>query len=126
MSQHWLIGKLDAVEAGADAVLRAMSEVSGLLGATRDELDAGAPFVTLAKGLAERGAEPRRLAAAAFQDYERAVADLRAAVVWTLVEQEGVPLSVVAREMGISRQAATRIYKAGGRMELSTSRDESP
>ena len=55
----------------------------------------------------------RLRASAAFQDYERAVADMRAGVVRALVDDEGMTLSEAGLRLKISRQAATRLYRNG-------------
>ena len=46
-----------------------------------------------------------------FREYERAIASMRADVVRVLVDEGGLSLTDVARQMRISRQAAARLYE---------------
>jgi DNA invertase Pin-like site-specific DNA recombinase len=115
VSGDWVTAKIDAVEDAAEAAWRALGDVGPVLGSAREARRRGASILEVAQELARSGAQPRRAVAAAFQEYEHAVASLRAAVVRALVDDEGMPLSAVARGMGISRQAATRLYQAGER-----------
>jgi hypothetical protein len=79
------------------------------------------PLTEIAQRLAEHG-RPQRLAAAqALQAYEQAVAALRAAVVYGLVHDEGLGLAQLASTMGVSRQAVTRLYRAGAEAVQETS-----
>lgn len=113
MTEDWLLGMLDEVERTATA---AMSELAGAVEVLRDiraERVGGLDLVSVAEALAVRGAPARRSAAAAFQDYEHAVAVLRGRVIRTLVDDQGVTLSALARRMGLSRQAVARLYKGG-------------
>jgi DNA invertase Pin-like site-specific DNA recombinase len=115
-------------------VVRAAEFAAEQLSATRSVLDpvrrdreSGHAFSALAAALNQRGADARRGVAAAFREYERAVASLRAQVVHALVDEEGETLSGLARRMGLSRQAVTRLYEAGkAAAESRGTEDQSP
>jgi len=73
----------------------------------------GRSMVDIVDDMIARGGREMRLSAAeAFRDYERAIASLRAVVVKTLVDEEGLSLTSVAQRMKISRQAASRLYQS--------------
>ena len=114
MTDDWLLGIIAEIECAAEIVRERLGAVDEVLMPARRERVAGVPLLVIAEGLAERGRDPRRQIAAAVQDYEHAVAALRARVVRALVDEEGVTRSTLARRMGVSRQAVTRLYEAGG------------
>jgi len=73
---------------------------------------AGAPLVDIVDELIAAGGRDARLAtAAAFHDFERALAEMRARVVGTLVDEDGLSLSDIALRLQISRQAVARLYR---------------
>jgi hypothetical protein len=111
-TEDWLLRALREVE---DAVEFAQSELAAakeVLATTRADRADGVPLVKLAADLAQRGGATRRSVAAAILEYERAVASLRAQVVRVLIDEEGITLAALARQMNVSRQAVTRIYRA--------------
>jgi len=113
VTEGWLLGMLEDVERTATA---AISELAGAVAVVREirvERAGGLDLVSVAEALAVRGGPARRSVAAAFQDYEHAVAVLRGRVIRTLVDDHGVTLSALARRMGLSRQAVARLYNAG-------------
>lgn len=59
------------------------------------------------------GPETRRATEAAFHRYQHAVMVLRALMIRALVDHSGSSLSDVAREMNISRQKVTQLYRIG-------------
>jgi uncharacterized alpha-E superfamily protein len=113
MAEDWLFELMGAVDrAGKHActqIWRALEELE----VSRDARGSGASLVDVVDQLMSRGGRELRLGAAdAFNDYERAVATLRAAVVRSLVDDEGWTLSDAGTRLGISRQAAARLYAA--------------
>src|SRR5205085_6193088 len=87
MTEDWLLVAIDDVVRAALAVQAELSAVEDVLGPVRADRIAEVDLPTLAAALANRGAEPRRRAATAFQEYEQAVAMLRARVVRALVDE---------------------------------------
>jgi DNA-directed RNA polymerase specialized sigma24 family protein len=72
----------------------------------------GTPLVEIVDDLIGTGGRGVRLATAdAFHEFERAVAEMRARVVCTLVEEEGLSLTDVGLRLQISRQAVARLYR---------------
>ena len=109
----WLIAKLEAVEVAAEAVRAALDDVAALLAPARAARVAGVPLPVIAQSLVETAAEPRRRTVEQFVLFEQSVGALRASVVRALVDDEGASFSGLAKAMGISRQAVTRLYRAG-------------
>lgn len=64
--------------------------------------------------LLDRGGPARRRVVEAIAAYEHEVMLLRGAVARTLVEQCNMTVSEAAREMGISRTMAARLYRSSG------------
>jgi DNA-directed RNA polymerase specialized sigma24 family protein len=72
----------------------------------------GIPLVDIVDELIGAGGRDVRLATAvAFHAFERALAEMRARVVCTLVEEDGLSLTDVALRLQISRQAVARLYR---------------
>jgi DNA-binding transcriptional regulator LsrR (DeoR family) len=72
----------------------------------------GIPLVDIVDELIGAGGRDVRLAAAeAFHEFERALVEMRARVVGTLVEEDGLSLTEVALRLQISRQAVARLYR---------------
>jgi DNA invertase Pin-like site-specific DNA recombinase len=111
MTEDWVLDALADVERTAEAARVELGSAVAVLAPVRAARLAGVPLPKLAADLARRGAVPRRAVAAAMQEYEQAVAALRTKVVRALVDEMGVPMSELARRMGVSRQAVSRIYK---------------
>jgi hypothetical protein len=112
MTGDWLIEAMDEVDRTSRVAQERLGEGRAILAPIRAERLAGVPLVATAEALAVKGLPMRQAAASAFQDYEQAVAALRARVVRALVDDEGVTLTGLARRMGISRQAVTRLYES--------------
>ena len=114
MTEDWFAG---AVERVADAGRQACLAIETAVGALReggDARNAGRSLIDVVNALiAANGRETRLSAAEAFREYERAIASMRAGVVRALVDEDGLSLTDVAKCMGISRQAATRLYEPG-------------
>ncbi len=58
------------------------------------------------------GRDVRLGAAEAFREFERSVASMRAGVVRSLIDEDGLALSEVGQRLRISRQAVARLYRA--------------
>jgi DNA-directed RNA polymerase specialized sigma24 family protein len=72
----------------------------------------GIPLVDIVDELIGAGGRDVRLATAdAFHEFERALADMRARVVCTLVDEDGLSLTEVGLRLRISRQAVARLYR---------------
>jgi hypothetical protein len=108
-------GFVAAVERVAEAGRRASASVEAAvveLLAACEAHRAGRALAQVVDDLIAAGGREMRLGVAdAFLDYERAVASMRACVVRTLVEEDGLSLTAVAQRLKISRQAAARIYQ---------------
>lgn len=115
MSGDWLLAKIDAVEQAAEAARGALSRAPEVLEAARADRIAGRPLPQIAQDLADRGGPARSHAARAYRAYERALFELRAAVVRALIDEEGLTLSQLAQGMGVTRQTVARLYRAGDR-----------
>jgi hypothetical protein len=73
---------------------------------------AGKPLDEIVHDLIAGGGRQKRLGSAeAFRQYEQAVASMRAGVVRALVDEDGLSLTEVSRRLGVSRQAAARLYQ---------------
>jgi hypothetical protein len=115
VAEDWLLSRLAAVESAALVASEELAAVPEGLARTRADRVTGLPLPDLARELAETPAMKRRRIAhaAAHRSYEQAVGALRAEVSRALVDEECVPISTLARAMGISRQAVTRLYESG-------------
>jgi hypothetical protein len=106
---------VEAVERVADAGRQTCLAIEAALVALREGCEArnaGRPMVEVVDELIEAGGRETRMRAAdVFREYERAIASMRAGVVRTLVDEDGLSLTEVARRMKISRQAAARLYE---------------
>ena len=107
------------VERVADAGRRACEAIEATvrtLAAARDARAAGRPMVEVAEELVgTRSREVRLAASEAFLAYERALHAMRAEVVRVLVDSAGLSLTDAATKLGVSRQAAARLYQAARR-----------
>lgn len=87
---------IEALEVGARARARAV------------------PLVEIVDQLIGAGGREVRLATAdAFHEFERALAEMRARVVFMLVDEDGLSFTEVGQRLRISRQAAARLYRHG-------------
>ena len=118
MGEDWFLASVDRVERSAGIASEELrAAIEELVGTTRVARADGRSLVEIVDLLiARRGREMRLRASAAFHDYERAVADMRAGIVRALVDEEGMTLSEAGLRLKISRQAATRLYQSGGQM----------
>jgi|SRR5690349_6579406 len=98
--------------AGREACVAVETAVEALL-ETLEAHRGGRSLVDIVDEMIARGGRETRLSAAeAFRDYERSIASMRAVVVRTLVDEEGLSLTGAAQRMKISRQAASRLYQS--------------
>jgi hypothetical protein len=103
----------------AERVVRAAREAGRALTVVVKQLEAqrrarleGAALVEVVEDLIRSGGREVRMGCAeAFLEYEQAVASMRAGVVRSLVDDDGLSLTEVARRLRISRQAAARLYR---------------
>ena len=51
---------------------------------------------------------------AAIDDYQEAIRDLRVGMIRELVDRQGYSLTEAGKRMGVTRQAATRLYHGQG------------
>ena len=117
VSADWFLDRIDAVVQAAEAARAALNDASDVLEPAREKWLAGEPVASIAVYLHDQGAERRRLVASRLHDYERSVADLRAAVVYALVQEAGASLTQVADGMGISRQGVAKLYQTGAELQ---------
>jgi hypothetical protein len=104
---------IDRVVQTANAASRAIRESAQVVDVLRHERARGVSLAEIVREAIESGGREKRLAAsAAIRAYEHAMMEFRASVVRDLVDSEGLSLSEVARRMKISRQMATRLYRA--------------
>jgi hypothetical protein len=112
MPEDWFVEAVEQVtEAGrqaCEAVRVAIRELEG----SREARMAGKPLDEIVHDLIAGGGRQKRLGSAeAFRQYEQAVASMRAGVVRALVDEDGLSLTEVSRRLGVSRQAAARLYQ---------------
>ena len=102
---------IEEVARTARQVCEALRIVDGDLEEARRLRAGGTPIVEMIpRGIAQ-GFRDRRVAAdEAIAAYRNAVKQLRVAAVRTLVDDEHMTLTGVARLLGISRQMASRLY----------------
>jgi hypothetical protein len=112
MTDDWFV---EAVERVDEAGRRACLAIETAVGALREGCaarNAGRSVVDVVdEMIADGGRETRLSAADAFREYERAIASMRAAVVRSLVDEDGLTLTAAAQRLQISRQAAARLYE---------------
>jgi hypothetical protein len=115
MGEDWFVASVDRVARAASIASEDLrAAVEELVGSTRAARADGRSLIEIVDLMAARkGREMRLRAISAFQEYERAVADMRAGVVRALVDEEGMTLSEAGLRLKISRQAATRLYRNG-------------
>jgi hypothetical protein len=113
MAEDWFLSRISTVEQAALFASRALASVPEIFAPARTDRLAKVPLTLIARDLGLRAAEQRRLVASAYREYEHSMAVLRADVVRGLVDEEGIQVSQLTAQMGISRQAITRLYRRG-------------
>jgi hypothetical protein len=112
MSQDPFVAATEEVAAAGQAACSAIEAAIIALEVGARERLAGAALVDIVDGLIGAGGREVRLATAdAFHEFERALAEMRAGVVYALIEEDGLSLTDVARRLQISRQAVARLYR---------------
>jgi hypothetical protein len=109
----WFVAAVEQVAAAGRAACEALDAAVAALEEGRRARLAGRSMLEVVEGLIDGGGREIRFASAdAFRDFERAVAEMRAGVARSLVDDHGLSLTEVARRLNISRQAASRLYQA--------------
>lgn len=112
MSEDWFVRAIERVAEAGRSACREIDHAVRDLEAGRQARLSGRPVSEIVDELIARGGPAvRRRTAQAFQDYERAINALRAAVVRTLVDEHGHSFTEVARRLMVSRQAIARLYR---------------
>ena len=112
-SEDWFLLLVEEVAQAVTELRRELVAGEWILARARTQREEGVPLPAIAVEFLHQAGAPRRIVATAFHQYERAVSQLRAGVVASLVDDEGLTLSTLAREMELSRQVVTRLYQAG-------------
>lgn len=111
MVDDWFAVAVEAVECAGRAACQQIEQALGDMAVMKVARSAGVPLADIASDqLARGGRDSRVRAAEAFRAYEQAVAALRGAVVRSLVDDDGLSLSAAGARLGVSRQAASRLY----------------
>jgi len=75
----------------------------------------GRPMSEIVDDLIGGGGRGIRLdAAEAFRQFEREIQSMRAGVIRTMIDEEGLSITDASARLGISRQAGTRLYRSEG------------
>jgi hypothetical protein len=112
VSADWYERAIDEVARATREVREALQAWDGDLEDARRRRVAGVPFVDMVDSAIAQGARERRVAIdQAIAGYRKAVMQLRAAVVDSLVNGEGMTLTAAGRLLRISRQMASRLYR---------------
>jgi hypothetical protein len=113
MAEDWFLEAIDAVDRTGREACEQLGLVLQDVARMRAARASGSLLSDVVTDAIGRGGrEVRRGAAQAFTEYEQAVAAMRAAVVRGMVDDEGLTLSEAGARLGISRQAAGRLYQA--------------
>jgi hypothetical protein len=118
MDRDPFVAAAEEVAAAGQAACEAIESAVRALQVGARARTTGIPLVDIVDELIDAGGRDVRLATTdAFHEFERAVAKMRAGVVRTLVDQDGLSLSEVALRLHISRQAVGRLYRQAGGLE---------
>lgn len=113
MSHDPFLAAVEEVAAAGRAACDAIEAAVGALEVGARARAGGTPLVDVVDQLIGAGGREVRLSAAdAFHEFERAVAEMRARVVFLLIDGDGLSQTEVARRLQISRQAVARLYDA--------------
>lgn len=111
VSDDWYHHALDNAAHAARELREALDAFEEVIVDSRRQRAKGVPFLDILDSDAARKGYERRVAVnEAIAFYRTAVMRLRAAVVRSLVEVEGMTLTAVAKRLRISRQMASRLY----------------
>jgi hypothetical protein len=119
LSEDWFAAAVRAVEAAADELREALDSVVGALREAAVERAAGLPVQIVVTHLVERGGRDARLApTVAAERFEAAVTAYRARAIRSLVDEEGLSFTAIARLTGVSRQMVARLYRSSATSQL--------
>lgn len=111
-SIDWFTYSLDEIERTSRAVINVLEEYSECLKGAAKDRESGAPAHQVFESLlTNRSREIRLRANEAINAYQNAAMQFRARIVRSLVDDDGMTLSDVARLMTVSRQMAARLYR---------------
>lgn len=114
-SDDWFVAAVERVAAASRQACDAIRASVQALETGRDARVAGSSMAEILDLLIGRGGREVRInSAEAFREFERAIATMRSQVVRALVDEDGLTLTDVSRRMGISRQAAGKLYAMTG------------
>lgn len=120
MTDDWFVAAVDEVAAAGRVACETINAAVGALEQGRRARLAGRSILEVVDGLIGGGGREIRFASAeAFRDFERAVGAMRAGVARSLVDDHGLSLTEVARQLNISRQAAARLYQSASEAGVS-------
>jgi hypothetical protein len=115
MDRDPFVAAAEEVAAAGRAACEAIESAIRALEVGARARTAGVPLVDIVDELIGAGGRDVRLTSTdAFHEFERAVAKMRAGVVYILVDQGGLSLTDVALRLQISRQAVARLYRQAG------------
>lgn len=111
MSGDWYERAVNGAVHASQELRDALDAFDEVLLDSRRQRVAGVPLIEMLDGVVARQGNDRRVAVnEAIASYRTAVMRLRAAVVRSLVEREGMTLTAVAKQLRISRQMASRLH----------------
>jgi hypothetical protein len=121
-ADDWFVAAVEQVVAAGRTACQAVNAAVETLEEGRRARLAGRSMLEVVDGLIGGGGREVRFASAeAFRNFERAVAEMRAGVARSLVDDHGLSLTEVARRLNISRQAASRLYQADPELSVDPS-----
>jgi hypothetical protein len=112
--RDWLSDALDrALESGQQAALALARSVDNVRELRRDPGYVQSVETMIELMVKTKSRATRRAAEDAFHQYQRALMELRALMIRSLVEDSGSTYSDIGRAMGLSRQKVTELYRVG-------------
>lgn len=112
MNREWLRMCFDRVDHAGNAASDALGAALASLRRVRDAGARESPSDIAGRLFDAESTAARQRATDAYREYERAYRVLRATVLRSLVDDDGLTLSDAGRRMSISRQMATRLYRS--------------
>jgi DNA-directed RNA polymerase specialized sigma24 family protein len=112
MHRDAFVAAVEEVAAAGRAACDAIESAVRALEVGAQARTTGIPLVAVVDELIGASGRDVRLATAdAFHEFERALAEMRARVVCTLIQEDGLSLTEVGLRLQISRQAVARLYR---------------
>ncbi len=111
VAEDWLVAAIDRVADAGREACDAIALSIAALEVSRKARSEGESVAVVVDTLV--GREARLRSTAAFHEWERSSASMRAGVVRPLVDEDRLSLAEVAGRLEVSRQAAARLYKQG-------------